>query len=134
MYIYALKLVNGKYYIGKTSKPKIRIDGHFKSIGSMWTKIYKPIKVMEIIPNCDHYDENKYTLKYMDQYGIENVRGGAFVSIKLDADTIKFIKQMSNGTNNRCFICGNEGHFANKCNINKLNDKIKYEDMAEEFI
>lgn len=31
----------------------------------MWTKEYKPVKVVELLKGCDDYDENKYTLKYM---------------------------------------------------------------------
>ena len=64
-YIYVLKLDEGKYYIGKTNNPNVRISEHFKSDGSNWTRIYKPIKIINIIPNCDNYDEDKYTLQYM---------------------------------------------------------------------
>ena len=39
----------------------------------------------------------------MDKYGIDNVRGGSFVSMKLDDSTITHLNKMSNGTNNRCF-------------------------------
>ncbi len=75
VYIYVLQLEQNKYYIGKTSQPDIRIDSHFKSSGSMWTKKYKPIKILELIENCDNYDEDKYTIIYMIKYGIPFVRG-----------------------------------------------------------
>ena len=88
VFIYALQLQDGKYYIGKTNSPSFRLDSHFNSNGSAWTQLYKPIKILEIIPNCDDYDEDKYTRKYMDKYGINNVRGGSFVSIELDKSTI----------------------------------------------
>ena len=44
-------------------------------LGSIWTKIYKPVEVCEIIPNCDIYEEDKYTIKYNNTY--------AFFLIKL---------------------------------------------------
>jgi hypothetical protein len=45
---------------------------------------YKPIELIELLPNCDDYDEDKHTIKYMDKYGIDTVRGGSFVLIQLD--------------------------------------------------
>jgi len=91
VFIYALQLQEGKYYIGKTNKPQIRLESHFNSHGSEWTKIYKPLKVIELIPNCNDYDEDKYTRIYMDKYGIHNVRGGSFVSVKLEKSTIDIL-------------------------------------------
>ena len=61
MFIYILKLENNKFYIGKTENAEIRIENHFENNGSEWTKIHKPLSIIEIIPNCDNYDEDKYT-------------------------------------------------------------------------
>ena len=76
--IYTLRLEQNKYSIGKTNNPEFRIDNHFNSNGSAWTKKYKPIEILKIIKNCDDFDEDIYTLKYMSKYGINNVRGGSF--------------------------------------------------------
>jgi hypothetical protein len=136
VYIYVLKLEQEKYYIGKTNNPQFRLDNHFTSNGSEWTKIYKPIMLLELRPNCDDYDEDKVTRQYMDKHGIENVRGGSFVSIKLNKSTIDHLQQMSNGTNNKCFTCGCIGHFTNNCtnkkkqNTNKTTQYIN-EDLNE---
>jgi hypothetical protein len=119
VYIYVLELEEGKYYIGKTNNPQFRIQKHFNYNASAWTTKYKPIRLIKVIPNCDNYDEDKYTRMYMDIYGIDNVRGGSFVAIELNNSVIYYLKKMSNSTNNRCFICGNEGHFAKDCHENK---------------
>lgn len=118
VYIYILMLTQGKYYVGKTSNPNFRIESHFNSEGSEWTKIYKPKKILELIDG-DDYDEDKYTKMYMDKYGIDNVRGGSYTSIILDKETKNQLLKISNSTNNRCFNCGKEGHFANNCRFYK---------------
>jgi hypothetical protein len=138
VFIYILLLENNKYYIGKTNNPEFRIENHFSSNGSSWTKIHNPIKVIELIPDCDDYDEDKYTKIYMDKYGIQNVRGGSFVKVNLDKETINQLTKMSNGSNNKCFYCGKEGHFINSCKEkekekNKDNEKDKKKDTFKIF-
>ena len=103
VYIYVLKLEQDKYYIGKTNNPNLRLENHFSSNGCEWTKLYKPLKIIEIIPHCDNYDEDKYTKIYMDKYGIDNVRGGSYTSVNLDDETKSQLLKISNSTNNRCF-------------------------------
>jgi hypothetical protein len=122
VYIYVLKLEAGKYYIGKTSNPKFRLENHFNNNGSEWTKLYKPLEILELIPNCDDYDEDKYTKIYMDKYGIDNVRGGTYTTIKLDDTTKNYLMKISNSNNNRCFTCGKKGHFAKECKYNDYDN------------
>ena len=122
VYIYVLQLEQGKYYVGKTTNPEFRLESHFKSNGSEFTKKYKPIKILELIQDCDDYDEDKYTRMYMDKYGIDNVRGGSYVSVKLDEATKNQLTKMSNSTLNKCFKCGEAGHFANRCYVNENSD------------
>jgi hypothetical protein len=122
VFIYILKLQGGKYYVGKTTNPSFRLDKHFNGDGSAWTRKYPPIKVVELISDCDDYDEDKYTKIWMDKYGIDNVRGGSFVSLTLDDSTINHLSQMSNGTNDNCFNCGKSGHFAVDCKKGGKND------------
>jgi hypothetical protein len=125
IYIYILQLEQEKYYIGKTNNPSFRIDKHFTSGGSVWTRKYKPLTVLEIIPNCDDYDEDKYTIKYMEKNGINNVRGGSFCQINLSENNMITLNQMIKSVTNKCYICGNKDHFANNCkNVSIKNEKI----------
>ncbi len=125
VFIYILQLELNKYYIGKTNNPDIRLDSHFNSNGSEWTKIYKPIKVYELISDCDNYDEDKYTLKYMEKEGIDNVRGGSFSQVELSDEQIKLINQMIKGANDKCFNCGESGHFIKDCIKSKIQEYLK---------
>ena len=36
VFIYTLKLIQGKYYVGKTNNPSFRLDNHFNSNGSAY--------------------------------------------------------------------------------------------------
>lgn len=119
LFVYILRLRCNKYYVGKTINPNFRIDSHFNYSGSEWTKKYKPIEVIEIKDNCDEYDEDKITIKYMNLYGIENVRGGTFVNFKLNKSTIDVLTQMINNVNNRCFHCSSKDHYIKECPLKK---------------
>ena len=131
VYIYVLKLQQNKYYIGKTNNPSFRIDSHFQSDGSAWTKIYKPIE-FELIPNCDEYDENKYTQIYMSQYGIDNVRGGSFVQVELCEKDKETLQKMINGSSDKCFKCGQAGHFAKDCFVKTTYHRKTFTSYIEE--
>ena len=89
--LYIIKLIQNKYYIGKTNKLEKRLIEHTENKGSKWTSIYYPINLIQIIPNCDKYDEDMYTEIYMEKYGIENVRGGTYAQAKLDCLAQYFI-------------------------------------------
>ena len=59
--IYVLQLENNKFYVGKTNNLTIRLEQHYNTnlrLGSAWTQKYKPIKLVEIIQNCDDFDED----------------------------------------------------------------------------
>ncbi len=115
--IYILELTNGKYYIGKTKKPTNRLNEHFSMNGSAWTKKYQPIKLVQFIENCNSFDEDKYTLQYMNVYGIDNVRGGSYTQINLDNFTLEHIQKQLISANDLCFKCGMSNHFAKDCKV-----------------
>ena len=91
--IYILLCEQDKYYIGKTKDLAARYTQHVTGEGSEWTKKYKPIKIIHSFEG-DELDEDKYVLKYMTSYGIDNVRGGAFSKITLDSSEITVLRKM----------------------------------------
>jgi hypothetical protein len=91
VFIYILQLKEEKWYIGKTESSKFRIDKLFDCKGSGFTKKYPPEDIYQIIPECDKYDEDKYVKKYMDKYGIDNVRGGSYCRLELTEEEKKSI-------------------------------------------
>jgi len=113
--IYILECEQQKYYVGKSKYFENRFTEHLTNKGAEWTKIYKPIKVIEQYDNCDDYDEDKYTIKAMATYGIGNVRGGSFTKIKLSDQDYATITTMINSAENKCFNCNSKSHFIKDC-------------------
>jgi hypothetical protein len=117
--IYILKLQDDKYYVGKTNHLNFRLENHFTGTGSIWTTKYYPIEIVEIIPNCDEFDEDKYTKQTMMKYGIDNVRGGSYTMVELLDWQLKSLRQEFKSANDQCFICESASHFSAQCKINK---------------
>jgi hypothetical protein len=115
--LYVLKLIKDKYYIGITWKNVLaRFSQHKIGKGAEWTKLYKPVCIVESM-KCDNiFDEDKYTKMYMNKFGIKNVRGGSYSKINLEEYQIKALKLELQSANHLCFKCGKFGHFASKCN------------------
>ena len=118
--IYILQCKNNKYYIGSSDNVDLRIEAHFNNRGSVWTKLHKPVKLIKTYYKCDNFDEDKYTKIYMGKYGIDNVRGGSYSSIKLPSKTIYHLQKELATSNNNCFKCGRNGHFIKDCNKTKI--------------
>jgi hypothetical protein len=129
--IYVLRCQQGKYYVGKTTNFARRYDEHVRGLGSEWTKKYPPEDIMEVVMNIDKYDEDKYVWKYMEKYGIENVRGGSYSQINLPESLVSCASRHIHGASDLCFGCGGDGHFVKDCKNDSgstVNRKRKIED------
>ena len=85
-FVYCLRLEDDHFYIGyskNTDQHFARINDHFHGHGSLWTKKWKPVEVVEIYLNASLALENQVTKKYMSLYGHLNVRGGSWTRVSL---------------------------------------------------
>lgn len=115
--IYIIQLEFGKYYVGKTEHLEKRLQDHFNGVGCAWTKKYRMLGFVDSFAG-DKYDEDKTTVKYMELFGINNVRGGIYSSVTLPLDQCLVVQKVIYNANNGCLACGGTNHFISACRTN----------------
>ncbi len=113
--IYVLKLINNKYYIGRTNDISRRIGQHLEGKGSFWTKKYTPISLIKVYENISIFDEDKITKEYMNKFGIDNVRGGSYSQEIISEKDYKTIQKEIWHATNCCLRCGRNNHYIKDC-------------------
>jgi hypothetical protein len=76
---YVLKLEEDKWYVGLTANLKQRLTQHFTGDGAKWTKLFKPVEVVELYSGDR---EQEITERLMCQYGYRMVRGGNYCMVR----------------------------------------------------
>jgi predicted GIY-YIG superfamily endonuclease len=92
-YVYVWELEDHKYYVGWSENLSRRLDEHITEEGSVWTKKYSPIAIIEILRGDKHTEKMK-TLQYMKEKGFENVRGAGWCLLEyksVPAEVQKYI-------------------------------------------
>lgn len=86
--LYALRLADGCWYVGMTFNPEKRYRQHLKGKGATWTKLHRPLELVEVRVTT-FYDqdsaaklEDDMTLEYALKYGSRYVRGGGWCQTK----------------------------------------------------
>jgi predicted GIY-YIG superfamily endonuclease len=86
--LYLLELTGDKYYVGQSDDPGFRFSEHLSGKGARWTRLHRPLymlltKAIRVdTPAAAMLHENWMTLKYMERFGWENVRGGDFLVVE----------------------------------------------------
>ena len=91
-YVYVLELAGGHYYIGFTRQPLVRFRAHFSGKGARFTRLHRPVRVLELHKDAGRDLEDALTVRYIEQFGAEKERGGGITAVKLGGDS--FIGQL----------------------------------------
>jgi hypothetical protein len=118
--IYTIECENGRYYVGKTTDLPRRWKEHIDGIGSSWTKLHKPIRILHAFACTSVHDEEITTIDMMRSKGIENVRGNIYIQTDLPAHQMQTLKERLLAIENSCFKCGKRGHFIHECPIHRF--------------
>ena len=94
-YIYVLQLIEDRYYVGRTGNILRRIEQHFTGLGAIYTKTYKPIKVIEVSEEFTSNDERIKTIEIMEKYGWEKVRGACWCCLEIKKPNFKKNKKLN---------------------------------------
>ena len=117
--IYVLRLMGNKYYVGRTDNFEARMQQHAAGCASEWTTKYWPLEVVERVDNANTFDEDKYVKQYMAKYGINNVRGGSYITKNLTPEQFASVQREIRMATDACLKCGASGHYAKECSATK---------------
>jgi predicted GIY-YIG superfamily endonuclease len=122
--LYVLALEDDRWYVGKTTNLRSRLAQHEAGAGgSAWTAMFAPVRLAESRPLGSAAEETSVTLEYMKRYGIDNVRGGAFCQLALNAATRRTIRRQLYALSDCCYVCGLRDHFATACPYGPADDE-----------
>ena len=93
--VYVLQLEDEKIYVGITYNFNLRYAQHLCGQGAKWTRLHRPLHVLEIHPAGSYELENAKTKEFMDRCGWDNVRGGYWCQIKYRERPAKSLQKES---------------------------------------
>tara|TARA_B110000971_G_C19980848_1_gene487260 strand:- start:1069 stop:1512 length:444 start_codon:yes stop_codon:yes gene_type:complete len=109
-----MELKSNKYFVQLTNNIINNLKTDFYRFNYPWTRKYEPVKIIERTMiedvDIDMYKLDEFVKKYMKLYGIDNVRGGKYNTIKLESESILELKLIENNyigiknRNNNSFI------------------------------
>jgi predicted GIY-YIG superfamily endonuclease len=140
IFLYTLKLANGRWYVGTTKNPQKRLREHRAGLGAAWTRRYPPIGFSKLYPleelrcNEEHarLQEDTQVKKVMLEESMDLVRGGSYSCLCLSREDIKTLSKELYHATDGCLRCGHRNHWAKSCNAVKDVAGNMIEDEEEE--
>ena len=96
---YVLELAGGRVYIGWSRNLSNRLSEHWAGSGSIMTRTYPPVRVLQVVFPADYTVENNLTKHYAKCRGWEkadgtpNVRGGDYRALESRNPTSQHVVQ-----------------------------------------
>ena len=114
-WLYVLQCSDKTWYVGVTADVMQRMLDHGRGAGAAWTKLHTPQRVECTVRCVWPTDEDAMVKQYMVQYGIENVRGGAYSACVLTPAQQACLEAEMRGATGACFKCGDVDHYTSQC-------------------
>lgn len=119
-FVYHIDLEHGKHYVGSTRQLEAREAQHADGSGSAWTRAHPPVAplaVVEVVHTKSEATRKETAVAkfLMGEYGIGNVRGGAFCTMELSPWQVAVLQIELAHDRGECFRCGSTDHYAGEC-------------------
>lgn len=93
----------------------LRIKEHRQRTGSTWTTKHGFVREVMRKRNCSAFEEDLITVQYMQEKGLNNVRGDSYCNDTLKDYQVRSIRDQICTATGRCFKCLKAGHFRKEC-------------------
>ena len=85
-HVYVLELAEGRFYVGHTTDLYRRICQHFSGTGAVFTKTFKPLKVLSVTEGSVALEKATFAATAAT-HGFDNVRGAGYTKVQMKAPT-----------------------------------------------
>ena len=115
--IFLLELENKRYYVGRIAQGSPTADPLAALIPEAieWTRLNRPLTLVEIVPGDDIHAENAHVKRCMARHGIDCVRGGSYQDPVLPAEVVAFLSWEIWDSAGQCHACGGPSHLGPGC-------------------